>query len=237
MTRLYQFATNLKGIDDNVGKIIRNGWRLPIALTVALWAPVAAGAQKAAVVPQVSRANLANAASFTVNSVLMPKGGSKVTQTFRVEVKGNKARMDYSDPATGNVQYLANEKGVFFVIPANRTAVKQSIKGGVEQALQVAFAQANEQLKTAKKVGVTTVNGMPADIYKDASSGTTIYVGKKPGFRLPLKTLITNEGGSRTITVTNIKINPKLAETRFALPKGMQIVDGGSSPVGAAGPR
>ncbi len=208
-----------------------------MALALILGGPVVATAQNAVVAPQVSRANLANAASFTVTSVLAPKGGSKVTQTFRVEVKGNKARLDYSDPATGNVQYLANEKGVFFVIPANKTAVKQNIKGGVEQALQVAFAQANEQLKTAKKIGETTVNGMPADIFKDAGNGTTIYVGKKPGFRLPLKTLINNEGGSRTITVTNIKINPTLAETRFALPKGMQIVDGGSSPVGAAGPR
>lgn len=218
-------------------KIIRNGWRLSIALGLALVVPMMATAQKPVVVPQVTRANLANVASFVVTSVLAPNGGSKVTQTFRVEIKGNKARLDYSDPATGDVQYLANEKGVFFVIPANKTAVKQNIKGGVEQALQVAFAQANEQLKTAKKIGETTVNGMPADIFKDASSGTTIYVGKKPGFRLPLKTLITNEGGSRTITVTNIKINPKIAEARFALPKGMQIVDGGDSPVGAAGPR
>lgn len=145
--------------------------------------------------------------------------------------------MDYADPMTGAVQYLANDKGVFFVIPANKTAVKQNIKGGVEQALQVAFAQANEQLKTAKKIGETTVNGMPADIFKDADSGTTIYVGKKTGFKLPLKTLIANEGGSRTITVTNIKINPKIEKTRFDLPKGMQIVDGGSSPVGAVGPR
>jgi outer membrane lipoprotein-sorting protein len=204
---------------------------------MAMVAPVTATAQETPAPPQVSRANLANAATFTVTSVLAPKGGSKTTQTFRVEIKGNKARLDYSDPATGDVQYLANEKGVFFVIPANRTAVKQNIKGGVEQALQVAFAQANEQLKTAKKIGQTTVNGMPADIFKDADSGTTIYVGKKQGFRLPLKTLISNEGGSRTITVSNIKINPKITEARFALPKGMQIVDGGNRPVGATGPR
>ncbi len=231
-------VTNLEEIYNSVTKITRNGWRLPIALCVTLLVPGIVAARKTPpVAPQVSRVNLANAASFTVTSVLSPNGGSKVTQTFRVEVKGNKARLDYSDPATGKVQYLANDKGVFFVTPSNRIAVKQNIKGGVEQALQVAFAQTNEQLKTAKKVGETTVNGMPADIFKDVANGTTIYVGKKQGFRLPLKTLIANEGGSRTITVTNIKINPQLSETRFALPKGMQIVDGGSGPVGAAGPR
>ncbi len=227
----------MKGIYYGVTKIVRNGWRLPMALGVLLMAPVLGVAQKPTAVPQVSRANLANAASFTVTSVLLPNGGSKVTQVFRVEIKGNKARLDYSDPTTGNVQYLANDKGVFFVIPSNKTAVKQSIQGGVEQALQVAFAQANEQLKTAKKIGATTVNGMPADIYKDSKTGTTVYVGKKLGFRLPLKTLVANEGGSRTITVTNIKINPTLADSRFALPVGVQIVDGGNGPIGTGGPR
>ena len=191
---------------------------------------------RSAVPPQVSRANLAKSAAFTVTSVLSPNGGSKVTQTFRVEVKGNKARLDYSDPATGEVRYLANDGGVFFVIPANKTAVKQNVKGGVEQALQVAFSQANEELRGAKKIGEVSVNGMPTDIYKDVKTGTTIYVGKRSGFRLPVKTLIANEGGTRTVLVTNIRINPILADARFALPAGMRIVDGGNSPVGASGP-
>ena len=207
-----------------------------LALGLLTFAPGMATAQKA-VTPQVTRANLANAATFTVTSVLIPNGGSKVTQTFRVEIRGNNARLDYADPATGAVRYLANSRGVYFVIPANKTAVKQNIKGGVEQALQVAFAQANEQLKTAKKIGETKVGAMLTDIYKDADTGTTIYVGKTPGFRLPVKTTVANEGGSRTVTVTNIKLNPVIADARFALPAGMQIIDGGGSPLSGAAPR
>lgn len=195
---------------------------------------VPADAQKSSV-PFISRANLAQNASFTVTSVLLPKGGSKVTQTFRVEVKGNKARLDYSDPALGTVRYIANEKGVFFVIPANQTAVKQGIKGGVEQALQVAFAQANEQLATAKKVGTAKIGTIPTDIYKDAKSGATLYVGTKPGFRLPVKTLLSNEGGSRSIVVTDIKTNISLPDSRFTLPAGVQVIDSDRSGIPTRG--
>ena len=198
--------------------------------------PVVATAQKTTV-PQVSRANLAKSATFTVTSVLLPKGGDKVSQVFKVEVKGNFARLDYSDPATGTVRYLANGSGVYLILPANKTAVKQSIKGGVEQALQVAFSQANEQLKTAKKIGETKVGAIAADIYKNADTGTTLYIGKTPGFRLPIKTLITNEGGSRTVTVSAIRLNPVIADARFALPAGLQIMDDGGVPLKAAAPR
>ncbi|HVK06348.1 MAG TPA: hypothetical protein VM490_22955 [Armatimonadaceae bacterium] len=191
-------------------------------------------AKAAATGAAVSRANLAKNAAFTVTSTLTPKGGSKVTQVYKVEVKGNNARLDYSDPAIGAVRYLANAKGVFFYIPSNNTAVKQTFKGGVDGALRVAFSQANEQLKSARKIGSATVSGQPTDIYKDARSGAIIYLGKKPGFRLPVKTVLANEGGTRTVTVTDIKLNPSIADARFALPAGTQIIDSqqGSPAVG-----
>lgn len=214
-------------------KLKRNAWGLCAALGIALLAPVLATAQKSDAPVKITRTRLANVASFTVTSVLMPKGGSKVSQVFRVEVKGNKARMDYSDPATGEVRYLANEKGVYFIIPASKTAVKQNLSGGVEQALQVAFAQVNEQLKTAVKTGETRIDGMPVDIYKQAKTGNLIYVGKKPGFQLPIKATTINEGGSRTVTVTNIKLNPAIADARFALPAGVRVMDGAGAPTGA----
>lgn len=206
-------------------------------ITLAAFAPApAVHAQSSGAALNLSRASLANAAAFTVTNTVAPKGGAKVSQVYKVEVKGGKARLDYSDPAIGAVTYLANEKGVFFVIPANKTAVKQTFKGGVEGALRVAFAQANEQLKTAKKVGTATVSGQPTDVYKDAKTGALIYVGKRPGFRLPVKTVLTNEGGTRTLTVTGIVLNPKLSDARFALPPGTQLIDNGSGAAAAPVP-
>jgi dipeptidyl aminopeptidase/acylaminoacyl peptidase len=199
-----------------------------VLAAAAVLAPVSSVRAQSGATLNLGRASLANSAAFTVTNTVAPKGGSKVSQVYKVEVKGSKARLDYSDPAIGAVTYLANEKGVFFVIPANKTAVKQTFQGGVEGALRVAFAQANEQLKTAKKVGTATVSGQPTDVYKDAKTGALIYVGKKPGFRLPVKTVLTNEGGTRTLTVTGIVLNPKLSDARFALPAGTQLIDNGS---------
>ncbi len=180
---------------------------------------------------RVSRANLANAAAFDVTTTTAPKSGPKASQTMRVEVKGNKARVEYNNPQTGPVTYLANEKGLFFYIPANKIAQKQSFQGGADAALDLAFRQVNDRLKTAKKTGAGTVSGQPVDIYKDAETGALLYVGRKPGFRLPVKMVLSNEGGTRTFLVSNIKTNVALPDARFAVPAGVRIIEAS----GAAG--
>ena len=199
-----------------------------MAATGVLLAGLPAGAQQA---PRFSRSSLARTASFVVTNTLTPKGGSKVSQVMRVEVKGNKARVEYSNPQLGQVTYLANEKGVFFYVPANKVAQRQRFEGGVDSVLQLAFRQVNQQLQGAKKVGTARVSGQPTDVYRDTKSGATIYVGRAAGFRLPVKTELKNEGGTRTLLVTNIKTNVALADARFAVPAGVQIIES----TGAAG--
>ena len=195
--------------------------------------PVVAGPVRAAA-PTFSRASLANTAAFTVTNTVAPSGGgSKSVTVMRVEVKGSRARLEYNNPALGAVTYLANEKGVFLYIPANKVAQKQNFQGGVDRALQFAFEQVTRQLRTAKKTGTATVSGQPTDVYKDAASGAIVYVGRAPGFRLPVKTTVTNVGGTRTLLVTNIKTNIALPDARFAVPAGVQVI--APSGNGAAG--
>jgi outer membrane lipoprotein-sorting protein len=183
----------------------------------------------------ITRANLAKSASFKVTQTLSPKGGSALKREYRVEVKGNKARLDYEDQAIGVVRYIANEKGVFFYLPGNKTAMKQTFKGGVEGALKVAFAQVSSQLEGAKKIGTATVSGQPTVMYKDPTNGSVVYLGTAPGFRLPVKTVLTNEGGTSTLVVTDIKLNIALPESRFALPTGTQIIESQDTPGGMPG--
>jgi outer membrane lipoprotein-sorting protein len=182
----------------------------------------------------ITRASLANTASFKVTQTLAPKEGQPLTREYRVEVKGNKARLDYEDQAIGPVRYVANEKGVYFYIPANKNAMKQTFKGGVEGALKVAFAQVADQMEGAREIGRETVAGQPTIIYKAPKTGALIYLGTRPGFRLPVKTILSNEGGTSTLTVSDIKLNVALADSRFALPAGTQILDSGSAPSAAA---
>lgn len=183
----------------------------------------------------ITRANLAKSASFKVTQTISPKGGSPLKREYRVEVKGDKARLDYEDQAIGAVRYVANEKGVFFYIPGNKTAMKQSLKGGVEGALSYAFAQASSQLEGAKKIGTATVSGQPTIVYKDAATGSMVYLGTGAGFRLPVKTVLSNQGGSTTMLVSNIKLNIPVADARFALPSGTQIIESKDAPGGMPG--
>jgi outer membrane lipoprotein-sorting protein len=215
-----------------------------VAVSVAVGGTIGAearGPQKAGAAPAnparfvITRANLAKSASFKVTQTISPKGGSPLKREYRVEVKGNKARLDYEDQAIGAVRYVANEKGVFFYIPGNKTAMKQSLKGGVEGALNYAFAQASSQLERAKKVGTATVSGQPTVVYKDAATGAMVYLGTANGFRLPVKTVLNNQGGSTTMLVSDIKLNIPVADTRFALPTGTQIIESKDAPGGMPG--
>ena len=218
-------------------------WRRGAALVAATLA-VAAAIPAAAAVSQkaagaagslrLSRASLANTASFTVTQTVAPRGGSKSSTVMRVEVKGKKARVEFNNPALGAVTYLANEKGFYLYVPANKVAQKQNFRGGVDQALALLFEPINRSLKTAKKVGTTTVSGQATDVYKNDKAGATIYVGRSPGFRLPVKAVVTNEGGTRTTLVTNIKTNVALADARFAVPAGVQVIESNGAAGGGA---
>jgi len=177
--------------------------------------------------PSFSRASLANTASFTITNTLAPNGGAKVAQVTRVEVKGNKARVEMNNPQIGRVLYLANEKGVFLYMPAQKLAQRQSLPAGesVNTVLGRAFGQVNRQLRTAKKIGTERVSGQNTDVYRDSRSGALIHIGKNPGFRLPVKVTTKNQGGTRTVLVSNIKTNIALADARFAVPTGVRVIE------------
>ncbi len=179
---------------------------------------------------KISRANLAKTAAFTVTQTLAPKGSDKIVRVYKIEVSGNNARLDYDDPSVGSVRYLSNSKGVYFYIPGNKSAVKQTFQGGVEGALKVAFAQVNDQLAHAKKIKTETVSGQPTDVYQDPKTGTMVYLGKGAGFKLPIKTVVSNVGGTNTLLVSGIQLNKPIAAARFALPTGTQMMDGGAAP-------
>lgn len=195
-------------------------------------AALAAGAARGARADELklTRASLAPSARFVVTYTLSPKNGSKDVRTFRVEVSGNRARLEYEDAALGKVRYLVNEKGAFFYIPASKAAQKMEMKGGIDQALGLAYAQVATQMRGAKKSGTATISGQPTDIYKNARTGTVIYVGKSPGFRLPVKMETQNEGGRSTLLATEIRLNAAIPAARFALPPGTQVIDSKGAP-------
>ena len=181
----------------------------------------------------ISRASLASEARFTVTYTLSPAGGKPSVQVFTVAVSGSKGRADYAMEGLGNVRYVANDQGVFLYIPANKAAQKMTGGKGIDAALKLAFQEAVQQLKGAKKVGAATVSGIPTDLYRNPKTGTAVYLGTKPGFQLPVKMELSNAGGRRTILVTGIALGGKIPASLFALPPGTKIIDSNSQAKGA----
>lgn len=174
-------------------------------------------------VPALSRSSLAASARFTVTATLVPKNGKSESVVFQVEVSGNKARVDYSDAMLGQVRQVINEKGTFFYIPANKAAQKS--KATIEDGLKLVFQQATSEMRGAKKLGSERVSGIATDVYKNPRTGTTIYWGTTPGFTLPVKVELKNEGGSRTLLASKIQLGVKIPAERFSLPAGTQIIE------------
>lgn len=197
-------------------------------LPVGAWAaPPAAAASAAAAAPfRVTRANLAKTASFKVTLTTAPKGGAPITRLYDVRVNGNDARVDYQDPALGSVRYLVNAQGTFLYIPENKTATRYTFKGGVDAALQQAFRFITAQGRDLKKIGMAAVSGQPTVEYKNVKNGALVYVGQRPGFRLPVKAILANEGGTQSFIVTNITLGGSAPAAQFALPAGTQIISG-----------
>jgi hypothetical protein len=184
----------------------------------------------------IDRACLAKSASFTVTRTVAPQGGAPLSSTFHIVVSGNNARVDYDDPALGQVRYLANAKGAFLYIPGNNAATQYDIHGGIDAALHQAFQFVTSQEKDLKRVGSATVSGQPTAVYKNLRSGALVYVGTRPGFRLPVKGELKNEGGMQSFLVSAIELNISPAAALFALPAGTQIIRGDSgSGAGSAG--
>jgi hypothetical protein len=175
---------------------------------------------------KLTRAQLAQNISFVATMTTTPssKNSLKSVQTFRVELKGKKARMEYKDATLGEVRYVINDKGTFFYIPANKAA--QQMNGRVEDALNLTFARFKEMLTSMKRVGTETVSGIPTTIYKDTKTGAMLYMGTHPGFQLPVKVLVRNEGGTNAFLVSQINLKPTLPDERFALPQGTQVIKG-----------
>lgn len=205
-------------------------WTVTLGLTLTAGVAFAGGDNL-----NLSRGSLAKSAEFTVTYTLTPKNGSKETRAFRVEVSGERARLDYSDAALGPVRYLVNEKGVFFYIPASKAAQKMEMKGGIDQALNLAFSQVLSEMKGAARTGVANVSGQPTDVYKNPRTGTTIYIGKNPGFRLPVKMETSNAGGTVSLVASSIRLNAAIPGARFALPAGTQIIETKGAPAGLPG--
>ena len=195
---------------------------LPLLSSAVAAPPATASAQAF----QISRANLAKAATFTVTQTTAPKGSTPLIRTYRITVKGDKARVEFDDPAIGPARYIANDKGVFLFIEGSGAATKYNVKGGVDAALRQAYRFVTSQGASYKKVGTATVSGQPTDVYKNVKNGASLYVGKAAGFRLPIKSILTNQGGTQSFLVSNIKLNTSPQDALFALPAGTQIIDG-----------
>jgi len=184
-------------------------------------------------VASLSRASLAKSAQFTVTSTLAPQGAPAETQVFKVAVSGPKARLDYKDKTLGEVRYLVNEKGTFFFIPANKAAQKMNLK--IEDGLNTIFSQASQVLSGAKKSGTATVSGVACDVYKNAKTGSVLYLGTAPGFKLPVKMEIKNSGGVQQMQASGIKLNAAIPDAFFALPVGTQVIESQGGPGGLPG--
>jgi hypothetical protein len=123
------------------------------------------------------------------------------------------------------MRYVVDGKAAYLLMPSTKTAQRMTLRGGIDEALGLAFAQVTAHLQGARPAGRSTMAGQPTDIYRNERSGTTIHVGRSAGFRLPVRMETVNEGGKSVLKVSGVRIGGSIPAGRFVLPKGTQILE------------
>lgn len=154
--------------------------------------------------------------------------GASSVNTVKTYWSGNRKRNEqYSLSGTlveikdGNTVYVFKLGGH----TALKTTIPEKMSTSVQQELGALAAKARPD-KSARKVGTGSVAGLPCNVYQvSGKSGAKakVYVSTNPQFPMAVKAEITG-GHARQITDTKqIKLNYRVPDSMFSLPRGMKV--------------
>ena len=154
----------------------------------------------------------------------------EATLQSTVYIKDEQARIE-SQTQDGPVVMIKNAKGAYTYMPEEGVALLVKTPDRSQQPV-AHFADYQDYLKQlgARRLRAETVNTYPCDVYqfKDGGQLTTAWVWKDK--HLPVKI----QTGDAVIELSNIRVNPPLADSLFQLPAGVQLMDMGAVVSGEA---
>jgi outer membrane lipoprotein-sorting protein len=191
--------------------------------------------------------------TFNMNTVTDAQG-MHVDVKAKVWVKGDRARLETSQPMTGPMVVLVNGTKVHQLFPQQKRGTVSSIqtgKGGPKSPMEFIVANVEQLTRNAKKTGRQTIDGFLCDVYqqtrKDEGRSITMkaWVTRSLQPPLPLKVEIVGQVNrpnmtmkqSQTTRITGIKQGVAIADSLFKVPSGYKIVAAGAPGIpGGPGP-
>lgn len=154
--------------------------------------------------------------------------GASAVETEKFYWKNDKLRAEKFS-ITGELIQIKDGKTIYLYQPAAKEAMKAVISDKAAKTVQQMLAEEAVSLKGGKKVGTARVAGFPCDVYilsKKVGSATRsakAYLCTDPRLPIPLKIEITMGKITQIIETRNVKLNPSLSDSMFALPKGTKV--------------
>jgi hypothetical protein len=203
---------------------------------VAMAAALALGTAAAAPAPKTLRFNMTTAVDAQ---------GMHINTEAKVWVKGQKARVETTDPRSGTpVVMLADGRQVRTLYPQQKRGDIRAIPGsggGIKSPLDFLVAQLDQLTRGAKKLGRQRLDGHTCDIYErientpQGAASIKSWIARDTQPRLPIKVERNvqvrrpNVTVNQTLTtrISGIQSGIPVPDSLFVVPPGYKIVQAG----------
>jgi outer membrane lipoprotein-sorting protein len=194
-----------------------------------------------------------NSAQFDVLQQQQQQG-SNITVNMHVWIKGEKARVEMDHPMAGKQIWISDGKDFYMLSPTQKAGQKRPLpkqNGKRASVVEQITGSVNQLISKGKKVGRATVEGVACDVYtgsftgpQGGSSSFKAWIGSIENTRLPLKVEQkrsisrpnANFSSSQSMTIKNLRTNPSIPDSQFAIPSGYKITTMPNQPPGMAPP-
>lgn len=176
-----------------------------------------------------SAGTLANSGSFDRTTTIRSTGAS-ATESGKYYWKGDNVREDRYSVGSQLIQ-LKVGKTIYLCNPDAKSAMKFVLPDKMQKSVVQALAEGMGRFDPGKKVGTSKVAGFPCDVYVSSKkmgavmTHSKVYISTDPRLPIPLKVELAIGKATQTVETRNIRLNAKISDSMFALPKGTKVTE------------
>ena len=146
---------------------------------------------------------------------------SDYTMTSQVWIKGEKLRIESTNPMEGSY-ILIEDQGVSYMLdPVEMTGIKMTLEGE-DDYFEEEVLGSEYEWDYMEYLGEETINGMAAYVFRDTMEGVKVWIHKEYG--IPIRSEGDEDGELFLMEVVNIEVGG-LPDSLFQLPDGYEIFE------------
>ncbi|MEN1760695.1 hypothetical protein [Anoxynatronum sibiricum] len=149
------------------------------------------------------------------------------TMTTQIWMKGDKSRMDATNPSEGNYIMLEDGEYTYMLQPDEMTGIRMDLDDEddyYEDDFDEDFMDADYDWGSMTFLGTDTINGMPTYVFQDDGDYENVKVWIHADYALPVRMEGETDDETYVMEITNLKVGG-VADSVFKVPAGYDIME------------